>query len=295
MTATKQGIIDFISGSNGGIACVMVGQPLDTVKIKMQTYSSVYKNSFSCFWNIMKSEGPRGLYAGTMPAIASNIIEHSALFFFYGQCQNFVASLVKVDNIDHLSTVQKGYAGSLCSFFLGFVLCPPELLKCRLQTARELHGSTTSITMRSTIMDVFRKEGVLGFYQGLSALLLREVPANFFYFAGYEGVKKLLQTPEEQEAGAKTAAWKLIVSGGVGGMTYWTSIYPVDVMKTKLQIWNGEGKKPTLTQMARQTFQQEGIGSFYRGIGPTLLRSFPANAAIFLTYEYTKDFLWKVT
>ena len=90
--------------------------------------------------------------------------------------------------------------------------------------------------MRSTIMDVFRKEGVLGFYQGLSALLLREVPANFFYFAGYEGMKKLLQTPEEQESGAKTAAWKLIISGGVGGMTYWASIYPVDVMKTKLQV-----------------------------------------------------------
>ncbi|XP_066930721.1 mitochondrial ornithine transporter 1-like isoform X2 [Clytia hemisphaerica] len=293
--ASKQGVVDFISGSNGGIACVMVGQPLDTVKIKMQTYSSVYKNSFSCFCKVLQSDGARGLYAGSLPAIVSDVFGQAALFLFYGQCQNVVASLANVDNIDNLTIAQRGYAGSLCSFFYGAVFCPPDLVKCRMQIAREIHGSANKITMRSTIMDVFRKEGVLGFYQGLSALLLREVPANFFYFAGYEGVKKLLQTPEEQEAGAKTAAWKLIVSGGVGGMTYWTSIYPVDVMKTKLQIWNGEGKKPTLTQMARQTFQQEGIGSFYRGIGPTLLRSFPANAAIFLTYEYTKDFLWKVT
>ena len=143
--ATKQGVVDFISGSNGGIACVMVGQPLDTVKIKMQTYSSVYKNSFSCFCKILQSDGARGLYAGSLPAIVSDILGQSALFLFYGQCQNFVASLAKVDNIDHLTTVQKGCAGSLCSFFLGFVLCPPELLKCRLQTARELHGSTTSM------------------------------------------------------------------------------------------------------------------------------------------------------
>jgi len=116
MSSTKQAIIDFIAGSNSGIACVMVGQPLDTVKIKMQTYSSVYKNSISCFWKIFRTEGLRGLYAGTTPAIAASVMEHSALFLFYGQC-----------------------------IFLAFVLNPPELLKCRLQTARELHGSSTSM------------------------------------------------------------------------------------------------------------------------------------------------------
>ena len=141
----KQGMIDFVAGSNGGLACVLVGQPLDTVKIKMQTYSSVYRSSFSCFWNLLQSEGMRGIYAGTTPAIASNLIEHSALFFFYGQSQNVVAYLTHVEDIKHLSTVQKASAGSLCSFFLASVLCPPELLKCRLQTARELHGSTSSM------------------------------------------------------------------------------------------------------------------------------------------------------
>lgn len=141
----KQGVIDFIAGFNGGLACVAVGQPLDTVKIKMQTYSSMYRSSFSCFWNLLRCEGLRGLYAGTMPAIASNIVENSALFFFYGQCQNVIARVSHVEDIKHLSTVQKAYAGSLCSFFLAFVLCPPELLKCRLQTAKELHGSSLSV------------------------------------------------------------------------------------------------------------------------------------------------------
>ena len=141
----KQGIIDFIAGSNGGLACVLVGQPLDTVKIKMQTFSSVYRSSFSCFWSLLRGEGLRGIYAGTTPAIASNLIENSALFFFYGQCQNLVAYMTHVDDIKHLSTMQKAYSGSLCSFFLPSVLCPPELLKCRLQTARELHGSTASM------------------------------------------------------------------------------------------------------------------------------------------------------
>ena len=89
-------------------------------------------------------------------------------------------------------------------------------------------------TMMSTVKDVFRKEGFLGFYQGLSALLLREIPANFFYFGGYEGMKQFLRSPEEE--GRQLAAWKLVIAGGFGGMTYWASIYPVDVLKTKLQV-----------------------------------------------------------
>jgi len=88
--------------------------------------------------------------------------------------------------------------------------------------------------MRSTIADIIRKEGIFGFYQGVSALLLREVPANFFYFGGYEGMKNLLRNPGEEDS--QLATWKLIVSGGVGGMTYWASIYPIDVLKTKLQV-----------------------------------------------------------
>ena len=89
--------------------------------------------------------------------------------------------------------------------------------------------------MRSTIADVFQKDGVLGFYRGFSALLLREVPANFFYFGGYEGMKNLLRSPQEEED-ADLLAWKLIISGGFGGMCLWASIYPIDVLKTKLQV-----------------------------------------------------------
>ena len=91
--------------------------------------------------------------------------------------------------------------------------------------------------MRSTIVDVYKREGILGFYQGYVALLLREIPANFFYFGGYECMKDLLRSPGEEED-IQLATWKVIVSGGFGGVTYWCSIYPIDVLKTKLQVYN---------------------------------------------------------
>lgn len=46
---------------------------------------------FSCFKTTFASDGIRGLYAGTVPALAANIAENSVLFAGYGVCQKAVA------------------------------------------------------------------------------------------------------------------------------------------------------------------------------------------------------------
>ncbi len=51
----------------GGTASVYVGQPLDTVKVKMQTFPTIYKNAAKCFFQTYKQDGiVRGLYAGNI-------------------------------------------------------------------------------------------------------------------------------------------------------------------------------------------------------------------------------------
>lgn len=37
--------------------------------------------------------------------------------------------------------------------------------------------------------------------------------------------------------------------------------------------------------------RNEGIGALYNGLKPTLLRTVPATATLFVTYEYTKKFM----
>lgn len=75
----------------GGVAVVYVGQPLDTVKVKMQTFPHLYKGMFDCLKQTLKKDGiVRGLYAGTTPAILANVAENSVLFAAYGYCQKFV-------------------------------------------------------------------------------------------------------------------------------------------------------------------------------------------------------------
>ena len=51
-----------------------IGQPLDTVKVKLQTFPALYKGTVDCFKQTLVKEGIyRGLYSGTLPSLAAQV------------------------------------------------------------------------------------------------------------------------------------------------------------------------------------------------------------------------------
>lgn len=74
----------------GGAACVFSGQPLDTTKVKMQTFPNMYRGFIDCITTTYKQVGLRGFYQGTTPALMANIAENSVLFMSYGFCQQVI-------------------------------------------------------------------------------------------------------------------------------------------------------------------------------------------------------------
>lgn len=132
-----EAVVDLISGSMGGAASVYVGQPLDTVKVKMQAFPQIYRSTYQCFMKTLKNEGLiKGLYSGTVPSLAAQISENAMLFLAYGQCQKAI-SLIRNKASDQLSVLENATAGSLAAFFSSLTLCPTELIKNRMQTALE--------------------------------------------------------------------------------------------------------------------------------------------------------------
>merc|ERR1719445_408287 len=122
--------IDFVAGSLGATASVYVGQPLDTLKVKMQTFPQLYPNLGTCFKQTLSKEGVvRGLYAGTVPSLAANVAENSILFAAYGLCQKAVAGATNTE-VSKLSTFSNGVSGFLAAFWSSLALCPTELIKC---------------------------------------------------------------------------------------------------------------------------------------------------------------------
>ncbi|XP_033742414.1 mitochondrial ornithine transporter 1-like [Pecten maximus] len=295
---TVDASIDFIGGVNGGIANVIVGQSLDTVKVKMQTFPGMYKNAFDCFMKTFRQDGIRGLYAGTVPAMTANIAENSVLFMFYGLCQKVVMNISKKKSVADLNPVENALSGSGAAFFCSFSLCPTELIKCRLQAMREMatHGKLEGGIEQMKIgpwgmtREILKQEGIPGMFKGLTSTMAREMPGYFFFFGGYEISRHYLTPPGKTKD--EIGVWRTVVSGGIGGVCLWTSIFPTDVVKSRIQVQSTVGKKaPSFYKTLTHIGRTEGIRALYNGLGPTIVRTFPSTGALFLTYETTKKVL----
>ncbi|XP_038213668.1 mitochondrial ornithine transporter 1 [Zerene cesonia] len=287
----KSGLIDFTAGSLGGVAVVYVGQPLDTVKVKMQTFPHLYKGMVDCLRQTLRNDGfVRGLYAGTTPAIMANVAENSVLFAAYGYCQKLVCKMTGTEKVDQLSTMGNASAGFLAAFFSSFTLCPTELIKCQLQAMREVNvqGSQTAmkITPLQLTQQIFRQYGIQGLFRGLVPTIMREMPGYFFFFGGYEGTRALLAKPGQSKD--DIGFLKTMVAGAVGGMVLWTVIFPSDVIKSRIQISN---EKQKFLTVGMDIIRKEGTLALYNGLKPTLVRTIPATAVLFVVYEYSKKFM----
>ncbi|XP_069129626.1 mitochondrial ornithine transporter 1-like [Argopecten irradians] len=295
---TVDASIDFIGGVNGGIANVIVGQSLDTVKVKMQTFPGLYQNAFDCFMKTFRQDGIRGLYAGTIPAMTANIAENSVLFMFYGLCQKVVMNISKKNDVKDLHPVENAISGSGAAFFCSFSLCPTELIKCRLQAMREmatqgkLEGGMEKMKIGpwGLTKEILKQEGVPGMFKGLTSTMAREMPGYFFFFGGYEISRHYLTPPGKTKD--EIGVWRTVVSGGIGGVCLWTSIFPTDVVKSRIQVESTVGTKaPSFYKTLMHIGRTEGIRALYNGLGPTVVRTFPSTGALFLTYETTKKVL----
>ncbi|CAB3410475.1 unnamed protein product [Caenorhabditis bovis] len=77
-----------------------------------------------------------------------------------------------------------------------------------------------------------------------------------------------------------------IVAGGSAGLAEVLVMYPLDVIKTRLQV--GQHDKG-MVDCVLKTYRNEGIGGFYKGILPPILAETPKRATKFFTFEQYKN------
>ena len=91
---------------------------------------------------------------------------------------------------------------------------------------------------------------------------------------------------------ARAAALKVLLCGGIAGVATWASVFPLDVIKTRLQAQTiavhpenrqllppQHGRQPLNSfQLFREVYRAEGLKAFYRGLGICSVRAFMVNA-----------------
>lgn len=296
--------MEFIAGGLGGVAGVIAGHPLDTLRIRLQqppppAYSSLRNqrprpiSAPALLRRIISSEGPAALYRGMAAPVASVAFQNAVVFQVYA-----VLSRAFDSNINEPPSYKSvALAGVGTGALQSMMLSPVELIKIRLQL--QMAGNRHHPNKREGPLEIakkiLRKEGVRGIYRGLLITVLRDAPAHGVYFLSYERAREQLH-PGCRKSGQESLM-TMLVAGGLAGVASWVVCYPLDVMKSRLQAQSesySEGIPPRyrgVIDCFRKSVEEEGYAVLWRGLGTAVSRAFLVNGAIFTAYELALRFL----
>ncbi|KRT83680.1 mitochondrial carrier protein [Oryctes borbonicus] len=263
--------LDFFAGCLGGCAGVIVGHPLDTIKVNLQTQNPKYPQytgTYHCFKSLLKKDGVRGLYRGISSPLASVAGINAIIFGVYGNTQRF--------QNDPNALASCAIAGAAAGLSQSFLNGPMELIKIRMQVSND-NRSPLRIAR-----EIYYNEGIRGVFRGLNITILRELPAFSSYFVTYECLTRT-------SSNSPVSTGTMLVAGGLAGVVSWIISYPVDIIKTRLQIDGVDGPRVYKNSLdcLKKSVAAEGYGFLVRGLTPAVVRAFPVNAACFTVVTWT--------
>ncbi|GKZ43532.1 hypothetical protein AbraIFM66951_004778 [Aspergillus brasiliensis] len=280
---------DLVAGAAGGVAQVIIGQPFDLIKVRLQTQGSTNTNTtaLSLTQKIWKHEGPLSFYKGSLVPLlgvgACVSIQFGAFHFFRHHIEQHNHNHQQPGN---LTLSQYYLAGSLSGLTNSIISGPIEHIRIRLQT--QPHGASSPSVLYTGPFDCARKiisqAGILrGLYRGQVATFIREGHGIGVWFASYEGFLSLAAQKQQMERD-ELPSWQIALCGGLAGEMLWLLSHPVDVTKSKMQsdgFGDQKQKYKGFREAVRMTWVGEGMAGFFFGIGPALARAMPVSAGTF--------------
>ncbi|KAM9209740.1 mitochondrial thiamine pyrophosphate carrier isoform 2-T6 [Dugong dugon] len=148
-------------------------------------------------------------------------------------------------------------------------------------------------TLRDAVVTMYRTEGPLVFYKGLSPTLIAIFPYAGFQFSFYSSLKQAYEWAMPAE-GKTNGNLKNLLCGSGAGVISKTLTYPLDLFKKRLQVGGFEQARVTFGQVrsyrglvdcAKQVLQEEGSQGFFKGLSPSLLKAALSTGLVFFWYE----------
>ncbi|MCJ1469399.1 hypothetical protein MMC07_008032 [Pseudocyphellaria aurata] len=188
----------FLASGAAGTLTAVCTNPIWVIKTRMLSTSSAYPGAYRSIADgtrqIFRSEGLRGFYRGMVPSLFG--VSHGALQFMAYERLKLVRRGDTAAPPRELGASDLLLLSGLAKVFAGIVSYPYQVVRSRLQmynAARAYEGA------RDVIVQVWRHEGMAGFYKGLGPYLLRVMPSTWTTFLVYEKTKLYLPRLIERE------------------------------------------------------------------------------------------------
>ncbi|BAU02130.1 hypothetical protein LR48_Vigan10g121200 [Vigna angularis] len=167
-------------------------------------------------------------------------------------------------------------AGGLAGAFTYVCLLPLDTIKTKMQTkgAAQIYKNTLDAVVKT-----FQSSGLLGFYSGISAVIVGSTASSAVYFGTCEFGKSFLGKLENFPA-------VLIppTAGAMGNIASSAIMVPKELITQRMQA----GAKGRSWQVLVEILQNDGVMGLYAGYSATLLRNLPAGVLSYSSFEYLK-------
>ena len=169
---------DVAAGGTAGVIGALVGQPLDTVRVRMQgAMGSQFSGTLDCLRKTVEWDGVRGLFKGSIPQVAGMCFNNGLMFGVVGLTLRALEEHRRGSTATPSNTVtmraEAAYqsifiAGSIAATCQGLVIIPTDRLKCQLQayTKGKGGGGGNPPTVLETINRVKAAQGFGGIFRG---------------------------------------------------------------------------------------------------------------------------------
>uniref|UniRef100_A0A0D9VDG6 EF-hand domain-containing protein n=1 Tax=Leersia perrieri TaxID=77586 RepID=A0A0D9VDG6_9ORYZ len=183
----------------------------------------------------------------------------------------------------HVSASKYLIAGGVSGAASRTATAPLDRLKVIMQV------QTNRTTVLQAVKDIWREGSLRGFFRGNGLNVVKVAPESAIRFYAYEMLKEyIMKSKGENKSDIGTSG--RLMAGGLAGAVAQTAIYPIDLVKTRLQTFAcGSGKIPSLGSLSRDIWIQEGPRAFYRGLVPSLLGMVPYAGIDLTVYETLKE------
>ncbi|XP_067114486.1 calcium-binding mitochondrial carrier protein SCaMC-2-B isoform X2 [Osmerus mordax] len=154
----------------------------------------------------------------------------------------------------------------------------------RLKVLMQVHASrSNSMGIAGGFTQMVREGGVRSLWRGNGINVIKIAPESAIKFMAYEQIKRLMGSNQET-----LGILERLVAGSLAGVIAQSSIYPMEVLKTRLAL-RRTGQYSGIADCAKHIFRKEGLAAFYKGYVPNLLGIIPYAGIDLAVYETLKN------
>ncbi|KAG2643729.1 hypothetical protein PVAP13_2KG348053, partial [Panicum virgatum] len=268
-------------------------------------------SAFGAAAAILRREGALAFYRGFATSLAGTVPARALYMGALEATRSAVGPIaLSLGAPEPAASAATGAAAGLAAAVAAqIVWTPVDVISQRLM----VQGNPCPASRYRGGVDAFRKivgsDGLRGLYRGFGMSILTYAPSNAVWWATYSLSQKIIWSgigcylceygvgvqeidlgngDSSLQPGCKTVMVVQGVSAAMAGGASALVTMPLDTIKTRMQVMDGDGEPITVGRTVRRLIKEGGWAACYRGLGPRWASMSLSATTMITTYEFLK-------